>query len=70
MDIIEVPYEKLEESTLQSLIREFVIRESSHLEADEQALSDKERVVKNALISGGASVYYNPKEEFCYISTK
>jgi uncharacterized protein YheU (UPF0270 family) len=60
---MKIPFESLEEQTLNNLIESFVLREGTDYGADEVSLSEKVAQVKQQLCAGEAIIEYSPMLE-------
>lgn len=66
---VEIPFERLEESALDGIINDFVLREGTDYGSTEYSLETKIEQVKNALKKGSAKVFFDPHTETCTILT-
>lgn len=65
--MIEIPHHQIKMETLENLVKEFILAESTGCEVDFLPLEEKIAQVKNALSKGKAAILYNPDDESCFI---
>lgn len=69
-DLIEVPFEELDASTLRAVIESFVLREGTNYGANEVALDTQVEQVRNQLRNRSVKLVFDPESETCSIITE
>lgn len=67
MEVIEIPYGKLEPATLQRILEEFVSREGTDYGHSDFSLDQKVAQVMEQIIANKAIITFDPKTESCNI---
>lgn len=66
---VEVPLDKLNNDTLEGIIKDFILREGTDYGSTEFSLETKISQVRSNLESNKAKIYFDPNTETCTILT-
>ena len=69
-DLIEVPFEELDPSTLLSVIEAFILREGTNYGANEVSLETQVKQIRGQLGNRSIKLVFDPVSETCTLLTE